>query len=102
MKMSQFFEWNALYPGVRGARVLLGPVRRPPCAGVKVHVVGVGFESVALRAVVDSGRVGDDLVGVEVVVAVRVLHVHSVGVVVSSARLVRVIHGLQRERKNEE
>lgn len=32
-----------LYPGVRWAGVLLCPVRRPPCASVKVHIVGGGF-----------------------------------------------------------
>lgn len=86
----EFPVWNVLlllYPGVRGAWVLLRPIGRSPCARVKVHVVG--FVRVRLRAVVDRRRVSDDLVHVEVVVAVRVLRVHSVGVVVvPPARLV--------------
>lgn len=72
--------WNALYPGVGGAWVLLRPVRRSPCACVKVHIVG--FVRMRLRAVVDRRRVSDDLVHVKVIVAVRMLRVHSVCVVV--------------------
>lgn len=64
--MKEVFECNtggsaALYPGVRRAGILLGPVRRPPCASIEVHVVGGGFQSMSLRAVVDCRRVGDDL-----------------------------------------
>lgn len=84
-----------LYPGVRRTRVLLCPVGRPPCASVKVHVVGGGFQSVRLGAVVHCGRVGDDLLQVRVVVAVGVLQVHSVRIIVPPARLLRIIHRLQ-------
>lgn len=83
-----------LYPGVRRAGVLLCPVRRPPCASVKVHVVGGGFQSMRLGAVVDRGRVGDDLLQVRVIVAVGMLQVHSVRVVVPPARILCVIHRL--------
>lgn len=84
-----------LYPGVRRAGVLLCPVRRPPCASVKVHVVGGGFQSMRLGAVVDRGRVRDNLLQVRVVVAVGMLQVHSVRIVVPPARLLCIIHRLQ-------
>lgn len=86
---------QTLYPGVRGAGVLLCPVRRPSCASVKVHVVGGGFQSVRLRAVVGRGRVGDDFVQVRVIVAVGLLQVHSVRIVAPPARLLCIIHRLQ-------
>lgn len=47
-----------------------------------------------LGAVVDRGRVGDDLLQVRVVVAVGMLQVHSVRVVVPPARILCVIHRL--------
>lgn len=83
-----------LYPGVRRAGVLLRPVRRPPQAGVKVHIVS-GFHSVRLRAVVGLGRVADEVLQVLVVVAVGLLQVHSVRVVVPPTWLLRVIYGLR-------
>lgn len=84
-----------LYPGVRRAGVLLCPVGRPPCASVKVHIVGGGFQSMRLGAVVDRGGVGDDLLQVRVVVAVGMLQVHSVRIIVPPSRLLCVIHRLQ-------
>lgn len=89
-----------LYPGVRRARVLLGPVRRPPCASVKVHIVGGGFQSMRLRAIVGRGRVGDDVLQVRVVVvAVGVLQVHSVSIVVPPAWLLCIIHRLKGKER---
>lgn len=102
--MKEVLDRNAgappdLYPGVRRAGVLLCPIGRPPCASVKVHIVGGGFQSVRLGAVVDCGRVGDDLLQVRVVVAVGMLQVHSVCIVVPPTRLLCIIHGLQLKRQ---
>lgn len=97
-RFPEFLVWNVLYPGVRRAGILLCPVGGPPCACVKVHIV-CGFVCVCLRAVVDRRRVSDDLVHVKVIVAVRMLRVHSVSVVVvSAARFVCVIHRLCSSR----
>lgn len=89
---------DLLYPGVRRAGILLGPVGRPPRAGVKVHIVGGGFQSVRLGAVVDCGRVGDDLFQVRVVIAVGMLQVHSVCIIVPPAGIFCVIHRLRGDR----
>lgn len=82
-----------LNPGVRRAGILFCPVRRPPYARVKVHVV-VGFQPVGLRAVVGRGRVGDDILQVRVLVPGGVFQVHSVSIVVPPALLLGIIQWL--------
>lgn len=98
-KSSFLFAASAgLNPGVGGAGVLLGPVGRPPYAGVEVHVAG-GLQALGLRAVVGRGRVGDHLLQVRVLVPVGGSRVHSVGVVVPSALLLRVVQRLRGEER---
>lgn len=86
-----------LYPGVRRAGVLLGPVGRPPCGGIEVHVVGGGggFEAEWLRRVVGRGVAhgAGRLLHVAVLVAVRrVRQVHAlVRLVVTPARLLSAV-----------
>lgn len=74
-----------LHPGVGGAGELVRPVWRPPCGGVEVHVVGVGFESERLTSVAIRGGWGqvDRFVLVLLLsVALWGRQVHSVAVVV--------------------
>lgn len=70
----------SLHPGVGGAGELVCPVRRPPCGGVEVHVVGVGFESERLAGVAVGG--GGGQVDWFVLVALWGRQVRSVAVVV--------------------
>lgn len=74
-----------LHPGVGGAGELVRPVWRPPCGGVEVHVVGVGFESERLAGVaVGGGRGQVDRFVLVLLLAVALWgrQVHSVAVVV--------------------
>lgn len=86
----------SLYPGVWRARVLIGAVRGSACAGVKVHVVGGGFECVRLCGVVCSG-VLQRLLQVRVVVCLRGLHVRPIRLVTPLSSLIHVTYVLLKE-----
>lgn len=86
----------SLYPGVWRARVLIGAVRGSACAGVKVHVVGGGFECVRLCGVVCSG-VLQRLLQVRVVVCLRGLHVRPIRLVPPLSSLIHVTYVLLKE-----
>lgn len=80
-----------LHPGVGGAGELVRPVRRPPCGGVEVHIVGVGFELERLAGVaVGGGRGQVDRFVLIVLLSVALWgrQVHSVAVVVLPVGLV--------------
>lgn len=90
-------SWSvSLYPGVWWARVLISAVRGSACAGVKVYVVGGGFECVRLRGVVCSG-VLHRLLQVRVVVSLWGLHVRPILLVTPPAGLIRVIYVLLQQ-----
>ena len=51
LKLSPIWCYSSLNPGVGGAGVLVRPLWRPPCGGVEIHVVGIGFECQGLGGV---------------------------------------------------
>lgn len=76
-------SFTPLHPGVRRAGELARPVWRPPCGGVEVDIVGVGFEWEGLS--VGRGRTEAKWL---VIQWRRRQVVHSVAVVIFPLRLV--------------